>query len=166
MRRISAAVILSAALLAPQAIAQTPSSPGTKLAECGLALRDAMAASMKYAVTKREKDAESGDITVVLQTPGLVVFGQPALGLNVTRSTDPASTGFVTKVALDYPQIRSILPKAFGKTRCSAEGTAITYCRMSLADDISAGRHRVTMFAEPADGGGTMLTCLYEKLEG
>ncbi|RYE04537.1 MAG: hypothetical protein EOP61_00010 [Sphingomonadales bacterium] len=166
MRRISAVSILSAALLVPQAIAQTPPPPGTKLAECGLALRDAMAAAMKYTVTKREKDAETGDITVVLQAPGLIVLGQPALGLNVTRSTDPASTGFVTKVALDYPHIRNALPKAFGKTRCSAEGTAITYCQMSLPDDLSAGRHRVTMSAEPAEGGGTMLTCLYEKLEG
>ena len=165
MRRISAAAILSAALLAPQAIAQTPSAPGTQLAECRLALRDAMAASMKFPVTKRDKDAETGDMTVVLQAPGLIVLGQPGQGLNVTRAADPVSTGFVTKVALDYSQVRSALPKAYGKTRCSAEGTAITYCMMDLPEDVSAGRHRVTMSAEPAEGGGTMLTCLYEKRE-
>jgi hypothetical protein len=164
MRHVWTVSILAAALFAPQSLAQGTSTP-TSVAECRLPLRDAMMATMKLPVVKREKD-ENGDMIAVLQPPAFNVIGQPAQGLNVRRSTEYPSTSFVTKIALDYSATKTTLPKAYGKPKCDAEGTATTYCMMTFPEDGSMGRHRVTISAESAEGGGTMLTCLYEKVEG
>ncbi len=165
MRGLSIAAV-AVSLVAPQALSQTGSN-GASLVECRLPLRDAMQAALKFPVLKREKEAETGDVTAVLQPAGLNVIGQPVQAFNVTRSTwDTQTTTFTTLVALDYPAVKAALPKAYGKTKCDVVGTAITYCQMTMPEDASTGaRHRVTMSAEPAEGGGTMLSCLYEKLD-
>jgi len=167
MRRILA-VSTIAALLVPQATAQT-TSPATKLAECRMALRDAMQAALKFPVIKREKTEEDGgqEVIAVLNPGSFTVLGQPALGLQVKRVTSVLGQddAFVTRVALDYPAVRRLLPKAYGKSKCDAEGTAFTYCQMTMPEDASVGRRRVTMGAEPAEGGGTMLSCNYSKLD-
>jgi hypothetical protein len=165
LQDIWAISILAAALLAPQSLAQG-ASPATSVAECRLPLRDAMKTAMAFPVVKREKDPDNGDMIAVLQPSAFTVIGQPALGLNVRRSTEYPSTSFVTRIALDYSAAKATLPRAYGKPKCDAEGTATTYCMMTFPEDSSMGRQRVTLSAEPAEGGGTMLTCMYEKIEG
>ncbi len=100
MRQGLAIPLIAAALCAPQALAQGDLTP-TRLAECRLPLRDAMAAAIRIPVAKREKDPESGDAIAVLQPPPFTVIGQPAQGLNVRRSTEYPSTAFVTRIALE-----------------------------------------------------------------
>ncbi|RYY27593.1 MAG: hypothetical protein EOP62_06235 [Sphingomonadales bacterium] len=163
MNRLLIASALAASLIAPVATGQDANT-GTRLAECRLALRDAMQAAMKYSVTKRETNAETGDMTVVVNAPGLIVLGHPSDGMNITRAADLQSVAFVTRIALDYAQVRAGLPKAYGKNKCDAGGAAFDFCSMMLSDDISMGAAReVSITAEAAEGSGTMLTCSYLK---
>ncbi|MES2987863.1 MAG: hypothetical protein V4808_08150 [Pseudomonadota bacterium] len=163
MNRLLIASAFAASLIAPQAIGQDATT-ATKLAECRLALRDAMQTVMKYTVTKRETNPDTGDMTVIVKAPGLTVLGHPSDGLNIIRSADQASMAFVTRISLDYAQVRTALPKAYGKTKCDAGGSAFDFCAMMLSNDISMSVAReVSITAEAAEGGGTMLTCSYLK---
>lgn len=97
----------------------------------------------------------------------MTAFGQPVQAFAVKKVATGLgeSDSFVSKVALEYRAMAALLPKAYGKSKCDATGSAVTYCSMYLPADAAAHR-ALSISVEPAEGGGTMISCTYQKIEG
>jgi len=164
-------IAAAAALAAPASAQQAATTQ--QLAECRLAYGQTLGAVRGLKIAGRENKGEPGvtDVTVRFDVPGLTALGLPVTKFSLRRfeGEDPFSgktdqtTEIVSQLSAEYRVARTALLKAFGRTKCDAEGTAITYCQLNLPNDMSAGQRGVTMSVVKADSGAIEAMCIYQR---